>query len=96
MQLDKFEETDFKYHNIFLKCEPRNAPKIVFGPKFRYCFFVKFCKLTNLKRTDFKYDHSFFMTKVLFRKYPNKAFLVPHLNIFVVFKEKLPIRQKNL
>ena len=50
LQLDKLEGIDFKYNNSFLKFCRKNTQTGTFGPKFRhYCFFVKFCKQTNLR-----------------------------------------------
>ena len=47
-------------------------------------FLHKILQLHKFEGVDFQYDNSFF--KILPQKYPNKAFLVPNLGIFVCRK----------
>ena len=48
-----------------------------------------FLHLNKFEGADFKYDNSFL--KFYPKKYPNQAFLVPNLGIFVFFSEILQI-----
>ena len=52
----------------------------IFGTKVRhYCFFREILQLDKFEVADFRYDNCFL--KMLAQKYPNKAFLVPNLDI---------------
>ena len=47
-QIDKFEGTDFKYHNKFLKFQPKNTQDGIFGTKSKhFCFFFCFAEFGN-------------------------------------------------
>ena len=49
LQRDKFEITDFKYGKIVSKFMSKKYKSGIFCSKYRhFCFFVKFCKQTNL------------------------------------------------
>ena len=50
-----------------------------------YFVFCKTWQIDRFEAVDFKYDNSFL--KILPPKYPNKGFLVPYLDIFVLFKK---------
>ena len=64
----------------FSNSSPKLPKSGVFGPKFKhFCFFVKFCKQTNLRMLISN------LTIVLCQKYPNKAFLVPDIRHFCFF-----------
>ena len=83
LYLDKFKCADFKYGNILFKFHCKNtktfwsfSPKIlqtgIFGHKFeQFCFFVKFCKYTNLRVLISN------MT-VVFKKFYNKSIQIIH------------------
>ena len=54
-------------------------------PKFRhYYFFRKILQINKLEVADLKYDNNFL--KILARKCPNKAFLVPSLGILILLR----------
>ena len=72
---------------VFQSSSPKIPKQGIFGPKFWHShFFTKFTKLDKFQGADFKCD------KILSQKYPNKAFLVPNLGIFV-FLQSFAIRQ---
>ena len=48
-QLDKFDGADFKYGNIVCKFQPQNTQRHFWSKVRDFCFFVKFCKQTNLR-----------------------------------------------
>ena len=101
LQLDKFKRADFKSGNSFLKILAQKYPIKAFLVKNTqkwhfwsqiqaFLFLHKILELGKLEGTDFKYVNSFF--KILAQKYPNKAFLVPNLVIFL-FLRNFAIRQ---
>ena len=50
LQLRKFERADFKDDKIVFKFQSKIFKSGIFDPKLRhFCFFVKFCKQTNLR-----------------------------------------------
>ena len=89
LQLDKFEGGDLKFDNSFLKFLPKNTQIRRFFLKLRhFCFFKKFCNLTNLT-VLFQIWQRFF--KILAQKYPNNPFLVPNLRLLFFFWKILQI-----
>ena len=57
LQLDKFEDADFKYDNSFWKFQAKNSQIGIFGTKFRpFCFFPKILQLHKFEGADFKQD----------------------------------------
>ena len=79
---------------LFSNSSPKIPKSGIFGPKFRhFCFFVKFCKQTNLRVLIS--NRTVVFLKILpknpqirhcWSKYPNKAFLFPNSGIFVSSK----------
>ena len=79
---------------LFSNSGPKIPKSDIFGPKFRnFCFFVKFCKQTNLRVLIS--NRTVVFLKILpknpqirhcWSKYPNKAFLFPNSGIFVSSK----------
>ena len=53
-----------------------------------FWFFCEILQLDKFKGADFNYGNSFF--KIPAQKYPNKAFLVPNLDIFGFFTKSCP------
>ena len=61
------------------------------GPKFsHFCFRSKILQAGKFEGADFKYDKYYF--EISAHKYPDKAFLVPYLDIFI-FSRNISIRQ---
>ena len=61
------------------------------GPKFsHFCFRSKNLQISKFGGADFKYDKYCFQISA--QKYPDKAFLVPYLGIFI-FSRNFSIRQ---
>ena len=80
LQIDKFEDADFKYYNSFLKFQPKNSQIRHFGPKARdFDFFAKFFNLTNSKLLISNMTKVFF--KILVQKYQNRVFLFKNTQI---------------
>ena len=60
-------------------------------PKFsHFCFRSKILQIGKFEGADFKYDKYCFQISA--QKYPNKAFLVPNLGIFI-FSRNFAVRQ---
>ena len=67
---------------LFENTSPKIRKEGVFGCRFRhYCFFREILQIVKCEVAHFKYGNSFFQS--LAQKYPNNAFLVPNLLIFV-------------
>ena len=63
---------------LFSNSSPKIPKPGIFGPKFsHFCYFTKFYYYNNSKVLISN-------MKILFQKYPNKAFLVPNLGIFII------------
>ena len=82
LQIDRFEGADFKYDNSFLKFLPKNTQIRHFWSQIQaFSLFHKILRLDKFEGADFKCDNSSY--KILAQKYPNKAFLIPNLGIFI-------------
>ena len=85
MELEKFEGADFKYDNRFLKFQPQNTQTWYFLSQIQaFSLFHDILQLDKFEGVDFKFDNSFF--QIAAQNYPNHAFLVPNLDIFVIFQ----------
>ena len=62
--------------NFFLNSRPKILKSHIFGHKFRQNL-----QLNKFEGVDFKYE---FQPKIPAQKYPNKAILVPNLQIFIL------------
>ena len=82
LQLEKFEGADFKYDNSFIKFQPKNTQIRHFWSQMQpFLFFSENLQIGKFEGADFKSDNSVF--KMYAQKYPNNAFLVTNLRIFI-------------
>ena len=76
---------------LFSNSSPKISKSGIFGPKFKNFYFcTKVCYKTN-SRTLIS-NMTIISFQILAQKYPNNAFLVPRLGIFI-FSLNLAIRQ---
>ena len=66
---------------VFSNFGPKIPESHIFGPKFRRFNFLPNLQLGKFEGVDLKYGNSFF--QIAAHKYPNKAFLVRNLRIFI-------------
>ena len=86
LQLDQFEDADFKFDNSFFKFYPKNSPyKVFWVPNLSiFCFFWRNFAIRQNRGCWFQISRWFF--KILAQKYSNKTFLVPNQE-FSLFHE---------
>ena len=80
-QFDKFEGSDFKYENGYLKFYQKHPNNAFLAQIYAVLYFWKILRFVKFEGVGLKYGNNYFQS--LIEKYPNKAFLVGNLRIFV-------------
>ena len=69
MQLDKFEDADFKYDNSFSNSSPKIPKQGTFGPKFKDFFLHQTLEQDIFEDHDLKHDNNIFKFQPKVPKY---------------------------
>ena len=83
LEFGKSDAVDFKYENSYLKFYHKNI-EITHFCMFSVLYFCKILQFDKFEVADFKYGNNYFQS--LPQKYPNKAFFVANLGVFVFWK----------